>query len=93
MPTRHQRHTITEVGPVAEALGRVRSVAGRADLRELVILGAEAFIRREEEHQGSEEARSALRERLIARSTTPGAIDREAADAVREHGFSRAGHP
>jgi hypothetical protein len=91
IPTNRPRHTITEVGPVADALERVRSVAGEADVRELVVLGADAFVKRAAEDRATSEQRAALRERLIARTVQAGTVDREAATSVREHGWARDG--
>ena len=90
MPTNRQRHTITEVGAVEEALVRLRSKLGEADLRELVVLGVERKLELEQQRQQGEQRGAELRERLAARSTRPGAVDRAAAAAVREGGWSRA---
>lgn len=82
MPTKRRRHTITEVGDVEQALERVRAVDGEPDIRELVVLGAEAAVERAAE-------RERLKERLIARLATGEGIDLEAAEEVRQHGWSR----
>ncbi len=89
MPTKRRRHTITEVGDVEEALERVRAIDGEPDIRELVVLGADAALRRAEERTGDEERRKALQERLIERTTTGSGIDLKAAAEVRRHGWSR----
>lgn len=89
MPTTRPRHTITEVGAVADALSRVRATTGGVDLRELIVLGAEAKLEREEQRAQAVERSAALRERLIARSTRPGAADLEAAREVRRRGWAR----
>ena len=86
MPTRRPRHTITEVGPVEEALGRVRAVRGDVDLRELIVLGSEVAVDRARQEAATEERRVALRRRLIERLGRPGEVDLEAAEEVREHG-------
>ncbi|MEX2447352.1 MAG: hypothetical protein WD404_01240 [Solirubrobacterales bacterium] len=89
MPTKRPRHTITEVGPVEDALTLLRAEIGEPDLRELVVLGAERKLELEDERERAAARRRELRERLIARTTEPGAIDPAAAAAVRERGFSR----
>lgn len=89
MPTKRPRHTITEVGPVEEAFALLRAEVGEPDPRELIVLGAQRKLELEREHERSAAHRRELRERLIARTTEPGAIDRVAAAAVRERGFSR----
>ena len=85
MPTTRPRRTITEVGEVAEALAKVRSVAGDADVRRLIVLGADAFVREVSERARSEERRAALRERLRARIAGSDPIDPDAAREAREH--------
>jgi hypothetical protein len=89
MPTKRPRHTITEVGAVEEAFALLRAEVGDPDLRELVVLGAQRKLELEHERERTAARRCELRERLIARTTEPGAIDRAAATAVRERGFSR----
>lgn len=90
MPTQRPRHTITEVGRVEDALGRVRAVqGGDVDLRELIVLGAEVAVDRARQEAASEERRAVLRRRLIERIGRPGEFDLEAAEAVREHGWVR----
>lgn len=48
MPTKRRRHAITETPPVQEALDRLRGElgAGRLDLGELVVLGADEKLAR-----------------------------------------------
>lgn len=89
MPTKRPRHTITETGPVAEALERARSVAGSLDLKEIVVLGANAYADSELERQRSDERRAELRRRLLKRTLRPGAVDADAALEVREQGWVR----
>jgi hypothetical protein len=89
MPTKRPRHTITEVGAVEEAFALLRAEVGDPDLRELVVLGAQRKLELEHERGRTAARRRGLRERLIARTTEPGAIDRAAATAARERGFSR----
>ena len=89
MPTTRPRHTITEVGDVEDALQRVRKQTGSADVRELIVLGAEAKLEREQERLRSAARRAELRERLIARTAHPGGVDVEAAAEVRRHGWAR----
>lgn len=91
LPTTRPRHTITEVGDVEDALRRVRAETGAADLRELVVLGAEAKLKLEFERRGSAQRGAALRERLIARTASPGGVDSSAAAEVRRRGWARAG--
>lgn len=88
VPTTKPRHTITETGQVAQALGRARAV-GVDDIRELVILGADAAVARAAERQGHDDRRRRLRERLSARLERSAAVDREAAREAREHGWAR----
>lgn len=88
MPTTKPRHTITETGQVADALHRARAV-GIEDIRELVILGAEAAVARATERRQQDDRRRQLRERLAARLERCGAVDREAAWEAREHGWAR----
>ena len=88
MPTTKPRHTITETGHVAEALDRARAV-GVDDIRELVILGAEAAVARATEGRQHDDRRRRMRERLAARLERGGAVDREAAREAREHGWAR----
>lgn len=90
MPTTRPRHTITEVGPVEDALRRVREATGGANLRELIVLGADAKLEVETERRQALERRTTLRERLIARTTRPAAVDLAAAEEVRRHGWSRS---
>lgn len=88
MPTQRPRHTITEVGPVEEALGRVRAVRGEVDLRELIVLGAEVAVERARQEAEADERRADLRRRLIERIGRTG-VDLEAAEEVRERGWAR----
>ncbi len=89
MPTNRQRHTITEVGPVEEALDRVRAARGRVDLRELIVLGAEVAVRRAEEDRATAAQQDRERRELIEFLTRGPGIEPEAAREVREHGLSR----
>lgn len=89
MPTKRPRHTITEVGAVEEALAQLRAEIGEPDFRELVVLGVERKLEREHESARNEKRRAELRERLIARTTQPGGVDRDAASVVREVGWAR----
>lgn len=90
MPTKRKRYTITEVGPVAEALELVRAEVGEPlDLPELVRLGAERKLEIVRAEGRSDSRRRELRERLISRSTRPGSVDLDAAAEVRRRGFSR----
>lgn len=89
MPTTRPRHTITEVGDVADALATVRSIAGEADIRRLIVLGADAFVREADERARSEERRALLKKRLLARIAASAPVDPDAAREVREHGWAR----
>ena len=89
VPTKRPRHTITEVGPVEEALDRVRAVQPDVDLRELIVLGADEVVRQAESERNHEASRAALRRRLVERTTAAGGVDGEAAAYVREHGWTR----
>lgn len=72
-----------------DALTLLRAEVGEPDLRELVVLGAERKLNLEDERKRAGARLRELRERLIARTTEPDAIDRAAAIEVRERGFSR----
>lgn len=89
MPTKRRRHTITEVGSVEDALRRARRAEGDVDLRELVVLGADAVVRRAEERARDDERRERARRALLERLTSGVGIDPAAAEEVREQGFSR----
>jgi hypothetical protein len=65
-----------------EAFALLRAEVGDPDLRELVVLGAQRKLELEHERERTAARRCELRERLIARATEPGAIDRAAATAV-----------
>ena len=80
---------ITEVGPVEDALARVRAATGSADLRELIVLGAEAKLDADRRREGAEERRAELKRRLLERTTTPGEVDVEALEWVHQHGWVR----
>ncbi len=89
VPTKRPRHTITEVGPVEEALDRVRAVQPDVDLRKLIVLGADEVVRRAELERHYKAYQAALRARLVERTTAAGGVDGEAAAYVREHGWAR----
>ncbi|MBA2429893.1 MAG: hypothetical protein H0V55_09250 [Thermoleophilaceae bacterium] len=89
MPTTRPRHTITEVGDVADALAKVRSVAGEADIRRLIVLGADTFLREADDRARAEARRAALKERLLARIAASAPVDPDAAREVRERGWAR----
>ena len=72
-----------------EAFTLLRAEVGEPDPRELVVLGAERKLELVREREQNAAHRQNLRERLIARTTKPGAIDSAAAAAVRELGWSR----
>lgn len=72
-----------------DVLTLLRSEVGEPDLRELIVLGAERKLDLERERGRAATRRHELRERLIARTAVPGAIDLTAATTVRERGFSR----
>ena len=57
------------------------------DIRELVVLGAEAAVARAAEGRDHDERRQRLRERLVARLERPGAVDADAAREAREDGW------
>jgi len=84
MPTKHPRHIVTEVGPVAEAFAKARRVQPDVHVRDLVLLGAEAIVERAEQEEADEERRAAAIERLIAMTTTGDGIDHEAARYVHD---------
>lgn len=74
---------------MAEALERVRSVQGEADLRELIVLGAEAALERAGQGEREREAREQAKRELVEWIERGPAPDLEAATEVRRHGFSR----
>lgn len=88
MPTKHRRHIVTEVGPVAEAFSRARAVKPDVHLKDLVVAGADAIVARAEGEALDAEARAAAIERLIARTTRAGGVDREAALQVHDDGWT-----
>ena len=81
MPTKHPRIAVTKDAELAAALASVRGQFEGAPeariVRDLAILGAEALT-------ADEARRQELTERLIAWSTSPDGIDREALRTVRE---------
>ena len=89
MPTARPRHTITETPPVQQALDELRAKLGageRVDYSELIVLGAEAKVRRLPDDQGR--ARRARRE--IAGWIRAGGgpeVDLEAAEEVKRLGL------
>jgi len=66
MPTKHPRHAITETPEVKAALDALRAQLDgeRADLAQLVILGAQTQLER---LRAEDERRRALREDLVRR--------------------------
>lgn len=89
VPTKRPRHTITEVGPVEEALDRVRAVHPDVDLRKLIVLGADELVRQTESEHRLKAYRAALRQRLVERTTAANGVDGGAAAYAREHGWAR----
>ena len=89
MPTKHQRHTITEVGPVATALERAREVRADVKAADLVVLGAEVLVERERAAAREDEQRGALRRGLRKRVIEGSGLDEAALSAAREHAWSR----
>lgn len=87
MPTRHPRHTVTEVGLVATAFERARQVRADVKAADLVVLGAEALVERERASAFEDEQRSALRGRL--RERVQSGLDLAALSEAREHAWSR----
>ncbi len=84
MPTKHPRHIVTEVGPVADAFAQARRIDPDVHVRDLVLLGAEAMVEREMRAEVDEERRAAAIEELIRMTTTGDGIDHEAAEYVHE---------
>lgn len=88
VPTDKRRYTITETGPVAEALERYRAAGHGAvtnsDVADLVVSGVAAQLRAGEEEQADAERRRVLRERFIQRSRTGEGIDVGALGEARE---------
>ncbi len=84
VPTKHPRHIVTEVGPIAEAFARARRVKPDVHVRDLVLLGAEAVVEQAKRERGDDERRAAAIERLIALTTDPDGIDHAAALEVGE---------
>ena len=89
VPTKRPRHTITEVGPVEEALRRARHAEGDVDMRELIVLGAEAVVGRARERARTDERRAGARENAVRRLLSGAGIDAAAAHDARGGGFSR----
>lgn len=93
MPTRRQRHTITETPRVERALRRLRGLepGGRIDFKELVILGAEAKAARLERTAGpGTDHRGALVEEFLALRADD-RVDAAAGLELHESGWARAG--
>lgn len=91
MPTRRQRHTITETPPVQRALRRLRALEEetRIDFKELVILGAEAKVSRLERGEaGGVERRRALLEEFLALRADDG-LDAGSGLALHESAWAR----
>ena len=84
VPTKHPRHIVTEVGPVADAFARARRVRPNVHVRDLVLLGAEALVEQEAREQADEGRRAAAIERLIELSLDPDGFDRKAAVHVHD---------
>lgn len=84
VPTKHPRHIVTEVGPVADAFARARRVDPDVHIRDLVLLGAAALEERGKREAEAEERRDAAIERLIALTTTGDGIDEEAGIYVHD---------
>lgn len=74
---------------MAEALERVRSVQGEADIRELIVLGAEAALERAGQGEREREVREQAKRELVEWIERGPAPDLAAAAEVRRHGFSR----
>lgn len=72
---------------MADALERVRAVRGDADVRELIVLGAEAAVR--QAGDADRERREQARQGFLHEIETGEGIDIEAFEEVRRHGFSR----
>lgn len=83
MPTSKPRHTVTEVGEIAEAFARARRIRPEIGARELIVLGAEALVEHQREHERDSQVRLVLRQRLLERVTQPDGIDREALAEAR----------
>ncbi len=84
VPTKHPRHIVTEVGPVAEAFAKARKVRPDVHVRDLVLLGAEAVVARAEQAEADAQRRAEAIEELIAMSRDPDAFDREAGVYVHD---------
>jgi hypothetical protein len=88
MPTTRPRHTITETPPVHEALEELRAKLNGSpiDMAELVILGANAKVRRlPNKTEKARQARGRLAE-MIRTGTVP--VDRQAAKEVKHLGLT-----
>lgn len=59
------------------------------DLRDLIVLGADAFVRRAEEREHDARRRAVARTRLIDRLAAGAGVDAGAAAEARERGYSR----
>lgn len=74
---------------MADALERVRAVRGEADVRELIVLGADVALREAADEERTRERHERAKESLIRRIGTGEGIDVEALEEVRRSGFSR----
>lgn len=84
VPTKHPRHIVTEVGPVAEAFAKARKVRPDVHVRDLVLLGAEAVVARAEQAEADAQRRAEAIEELIRMTTTGDGIDHEAGIYVHD---------
>lgn len=84
VPTRHPRHIVTEVGPVADAFMRARRVRPDVHVRDLVVLGAEAMVEQARRAEVDEARRAEAIEELIRMTTTGDGIDHDAGIYVHE---------
>lgn len=89
MPTRRPRHTVTEVGAVADALRQARAVRPSIKPAELIVRGAEALVEDDRRSGAEDQERRALRERLLKRASTDDGLDRAALREAREQAWSR----
>lgn len=89
MPTSRNRFTVTEVGPVADALAELRRELGdpRIDAAELFVLGAREKVRLEHARRTDAERRRELRRRFVDRSLSADGLDGEAALVARDRAW------
>lgn len=90
MPTKHPRVSVTVTPPLQEARERLRAKGVTASVGELALVGARELLCAADARATDERRRSELRARLTRRLRAGDALDVDALQHVREHGWTRA---